>query len=131
MLHYATAQIWVFSRTLVFQPWSSQIMKILFLCGIAAMLCLCGSALADVSGIVSATRDVQAANTSLVPQAITVGGFTRTDPTFILTKWMTEITVETADGKKIKVVQDRDPRIEVGAAVTVVTTDGQDRVVRK
>src|SRR5208283_261719 len=37
MLHYATAQIWVFSRTLVFQPWSSQIMKILFLCGIAAM----------------------------------------------------------------------------------------------
>jgi len=106
-------------------------MKSLVLKVIAAMLCLCGSALAGVSGTVLATRDVQVANTSLVPQAITVGDFARFDPTFTLTKWMTEITVETADGKKIKVLQDRDPRIEVGAAVTVVTTDGHDRVVRK
>jgi len=78
-----------------------------------------------------ATRDVQVADTSIVPQAITAGDFTRVDPTVTSTKWMTEVTVMTADGRKIKILQDRDPNIEVGAVVTVVTVDGHDRVARK
>jgi len=105
-------------------------MKSLVLGMMTAMLCLCEAALAAVSGTVWATRDVQVADTSIVPQAITAGEYIRVDPKITSTKWMTEFTVKTADGKVIKIVQDRDPSIQVGAAVTVVTVDGHDRVAR-
>ena len=96
-----------------------------------AMLCLCSSALADVSGTVRAIRDVQVADTSIVPYATSLGDYIRIDPALTSTKWLSEVTIKTADGKEVKIVQDRDPSIEVGATVTVTKMDGNDRVVRR
>jgi len=105
-------------------------MKSLVLGMMAGMLFLCESALAGVSGTVWARHDVQVADTSIVPKAITAGQYIRVDPHITSTKWMTEFTVKTTDGRTIKVVQDRDPSIQVGAAVTVMTVEGHDRLTR-
>ncbi len=99
--------------------------------GIAAIVCLAGPSLAAVSGTVRAARDVQVADTSIVPQANTVGDYTRVDPHLTATRWMREFTVETADGRRIKVLEERSVELSIGAKVTVESADGHDRIVPK
>ena len=107
-------------------------MKSLVLGIFAASTCLSAAGAAPVSGTVLATRDFQAADiASVAPQAVTLEDYVRADPTRISTRWMTELTIKTADGRRIKVVQARDTALTVGTPVELVTTDGRQRAVPK
>ncbi|HUN93842.1 MAG TPA: hypothetical protein VMU33_17470 [Burkholderiaceae bacterium] len=93
---------------------------------VIAAACMPPLSWADVTGTIVRTKSVQVADTSAVPGAQTFGDYWHAFPSpaplrlrNTATREAIEITVQTADGRRVRVVQDRAPGLVVGAAVTV------------
>ena len=102
----------------------------------------CGTALADdkptLEGTLANKHEVQVANHDLDTSAQTVGEFMHDYPRgapgrtrMFPTKQAFELTVATNDGKRVKVVQDKEDSddLQVGDKVAVDTIEGKQRVI--
>lgn len=97
------------------------------------------SAAADpIQGTLANKHQIEVADNSTDPKAVTVGEFMHDYPRggpdrmrMFPTKQAMELTVRTDDGKRIKVVQDLDDArdLEVGGKVAIDTVDGRQKVV--
>ena len=92
----------------------------------------------SVQGTLSYKHQIEVADNSSDPKAMTVGEFMHDYPRgapdrmrMFPTKQAMELTVKTDDGRRIKVVQDLDDArdLEVGSKVSIDTVDGRQRVV--
>ncbi|HYA66534.1 MAG TPA: hypothetical protein VEE84_07585 [Burkholderiaceae bacterium] len=102
--------------------------------GLLGLLCPWTIAAAE-SGVITALHDVQIADIGSIPGATTAGDMTHkfsgSDPNVMETmprRWMTEVTVTTDDGKRVKVIHDREPGYVVGAHVVLTRKDGDYEV---
>jgi len=102
--------------------------------GLLALLCPWTIAAAE-AGVITALHDVQIADIDSIPGATTAGDMTHkfsgSGPNVMETmprKWMTEVTVTTDNGERVKVVHDREPGYVVGAHVVLTRKDGDYEV---
>jgi hypothetical protein len=98
------------------------------------------TAVADppVQGTLSHKHQIEVADNSTDPKAMTAGEFMHDYPRgapyhmrMFPTKQAVELTVQTEDGKRIKVTQDLDDArdLEIGSKVAVDTVEGKQKVV--
>jgi len=103
--------------------------------GLLAVLCPWTILSAAEGGVITALHDVQIADIDSIPGATTRGDMTHqfsgTGPNVMETmprKWMTEVTVTTDNGERVKVIHDREPGYVVGAHVVLTRKDGDYEV---
>lgn len=106
--------------------------------GAGALVSVAATADPLIQGTLSNKHQIDVADNSTDPKAITVGEFMHDYPRggpyrmrMFPTKQAMELTVKTEDGKRIKVTQDLDDArdLEIGSKVAIDSVDGKQRIV--